>query len=137
MPSAKHLLGCDDRCILSDPLSMNDLHYSRWQSGEICQVLSTVAFTLFCHVVDGIMGVFFSFVTFCAFVKLTRLSARVSRLLGLTLRPSAPVCYCHRDSLTRWRLPLAQEAARDASSASSRLFFCSSMCLVPSSEADI
>ena len=43
----------------------------------------------------------------------------VSRLLGLTLRPSAPVCCCHQDSLTRWRLALAQEAARDASSSSS------------------
>ena len=46
----------------------------------------------------------------------------VSLLLGLTLRPSAPVCCCHRDSLTRWRLALAQEAARDASSPSSHLF---------------
>ena len=32
----------------------------------------------------------------------------VSRLLGLTLRPSAPVCSCHRDSLTCWRLALAK-----------------------------
>ena len=59
-----------------------------------------------------------------------RLSARVFRLLGLTLRHSAPVCSSHWDSLTRWRLALAQEAARVVSSASSRLFFCSSMCLV-------
>ena len=36
----------------------------------------------------------------------------VSRLLGLTLRLSAPVCSCHRDSLTRRRLAVAQEAAR-------------------------
>ena len=36
----------------------------------------------------------------------------VSRLLGLTLRPSAPVSCCHRDSLTRWRLASVQEAAR-------------------------
>ena len=35
----------------------------------------------------------------------------------------APVCYCHRDSLTRWRLALVQEAARVASSLSSHLFF--------------
>ena len=34
----------------------------------------------------------------------------VSRLLGLTLRPSAPVCCCHRDSLTRGMLAFAQEA---------------------------
>ena len=36
----------------------------------------------------------------------------VSRLLGLILRPSAPVCCCHRDSLTRGRLALVQEAVR-------------------------
>ena len=47
----------------------------------------------------------------------------VSRLLGLTLRPSAPCLRCHRDSLTRWRLALAHEAARVASSSSSHLFF--------------
>ena len=46
----------------------------------------------------------------------------VSRLLGLTLRPSAPVCCCHRDSLTRWRLALAQEPALDSFSSSSHLF---------------
>ena len=34
----------------------------------------------------------------------------VSRLLDLTLRPSAPVFCCHRDSLTRGRLAFAQEA---------------------------
>ena len=34
------------------------------------------------------------------------------RLLGPTLRPSAPVCRCHRDSWTRGRLALAQEAVR-------------------------
>ena len=47
----------------------------------------------------------------------------VSRLLGLTLRHSAPVCCCHRDSLTRWRLAFAQEAVRVASSSSSHLSF--------------
>ena len=36
----------------------------------------------------------------------------VSRLLGLTLRPSAPVCCCHPDSLTRGRLAIEQEAVR-------------------------
>ena len=34
---------------MSVPLGPSDLHYSRWQSGEICQVLSTGAFTLLCH----------------------------------------------------------------------------------------
>ena len=33
-------------------------------------------------------------------------------LFGLTLRPFPPVCSCHLDSLTRWRLVIAQEAAR-------------------------
>ena len=36
----------------------------------------------------------------------------VSRLLGLTLRPFAPVCSCLRDSLTRWRLAIVPEAVR-------------------------
>ena len=35
-----------------------------------------------------------------------------SRLLGLTLRPSAPVFRCHRVSWTRGRLALTQEAVR-------------------------
>ena len=41
----------------------------------------------------------------------------VSRLFGLKLRHFAPVWSCHRDSLTRWRLAIAQEAARV-------IFFC-------------
>ena len=36
----------------------------------------------------------------------------VSRLLGPTLRPFAPVCSCHRDSLTRGRLATVLEAVR-------------------------
>ena len=47
----------------------------------------------------------------------------VSRLLSLTLRRSDPVCCCHRDSLTRWRLASSQEAVRVASSSSSHLAF--------------
>ena len=35
-----------------------------------------------------------------------------SRLLSLTLRPSAPVCCCHGVSWTRGRLAFAQEAVR-------------------------
>ena len=42
----------------------------------------------------------------------------VSRLLGLTLRPSAPVCCCYRDSLTRGRLAIVQEAVRIFSASS-------------------
>ena len=42
-------------------------------------------------------------------------------------------CLCsQRDSLTRWRLALAQEAARVASSSSSHLFFWTTMCLASS-----
>ena len=43
------LLDCDDSCMLSVPSSTSDLHYSRWQSSVIYQVLSTEAFTLLCH----------------------------------------------------------------------------------------
>ena len=47
-----------------------------------------------------------------------------SRLLGLTLRPSAPVCCCHPVSWARGRLAFAQEAVRVSPSLSSR-FSCS------------
>ena len=76
------------------------------------------------HVFDGLMDVVFSlFVTFVLLSCSRVCLLDVSRLLGLTLRHSAPVCSCHRDSLTRWRLALAYEAARVVSSASSQLFF--------------
>ena len=51
----------------------------------------------------------------------TRCLLDVSRPLGLTLRPSVPVCCCHRDSLTRGRLAFAQEAVRGPPSLSPRL----------------
>ena len=60
-----------------------------WQSGENCQAVAAGAFML-----------------------PTRCLLDVSRPLRLTLRPSAPVCCCHRDSLTRGRLAFAQEAVR-------------------------
>ena len=121
--------------------------HSRWQSGEICQVLSSGAFTLFCHVYDGTMDSSLSVHAcllpphvrknvFSSFVILVLLSCSrvclldVSRLLGLTLRHSAPVCCCHRDSLTRWRVAFAQEDVRVASSSSSHLSFLAAMCLV-------
>ena len=62
---------------------------------------------------------------FCLVVLPTRCLLDVSRLLGLTLRPSAPVYYCHRDSLTRWRLAFTQEAVRG----SPRLVLYMTMCL--------
>ena len=72
-PSWLHLFDGEDKCILSVPLSTSDLHYSCWQSGENCQVVSAGAFTLLCHVfLISMKGLFFFF-----FVVLsTRLSAR-------------------------------------------------------------
>ena len=98
---------------LSVLLSTSDLHHCRWQSGEICQVLSTGACTLFCHVVHGFKEDFISFFVTFVLVSCSRVCLLyVSRLLGLILRHFAPVCSCRRDSLTRWRLAIAQEAAR-------------------------
>ena len=91
--------------MLSVPLSTSDLHCSRCKSGGICKVLSTGAFTLFCHDFHGFNEGLLSFLS-CPRVCLLD----VSRLLGLTLRPSAPVCCCHRDSLTRGKLAVVQDA---------------------------
>ena len=71
-PSWLHLLDGEDSCMLSVPLSTIDLHYSRWQSGENCQVVSARAFKLLCHAFwFSLKGLFLSF-----FVLPTRLSAR-------------------------------------------------------------
>ena len=102
----------NDKCMLSVPLSTSDLHYSRWQSGEIWWELPIGAFTLFCHVFMVSMKVCSPFFLSCPRVCLLD----VSCLLGLTLRPSAHVCCCHRDSLTRGRLAFEQEAVRVSSS---------------------
>ena len=51
----------------------------------------------------------------------TRCLLNVFSLLGLTLRPSAPVCCCHQDSLTRGRLAFEQEAVRVSYAHSPRL----------------
>ena len=112
-PRVKHPLGCDDTCMLSVPLSTSGLHYRSWQSGEICQVLSTGAFTLFCAVVHGLTEDFLFFCVTFVLVSCSRVCLlRVSRLLGLTLRHFAPVCSCRWVSLTRWRLAIVQEAVR-------------------------
>ena len=102
--------------LLSVPLSTSHLHYRRWQSGEIFQVLSTGAFTVLCHVFNGIKeDLLSSFVTF-VLVSCPRICLLdVSCLLGLTLLHSAPVCCCHWDSLTRGRLAFEQEAVRGPS----------------------
>ena len=76
-------------------------------------MLSTGAFTLFCHVVDGSKEGLLSFFATFVMESCSRVCLLVvSSLLGLTLRPSAPVCSCHRDSVTRWRLAIVQEAVR-------------------------
>ena len=78
--------------MLPVPSSTNDLHYSRLQSGEIRQVLSTGAFTLFCHVVDGTMGVSILFFVTFVLLSCSRVCLLdVSSLLGLTLRHFALV----------------------------------------------
>ena len=110
--SCLHLLDCDDNCMLSVPSNTSDLHYSRWQSGEICQGLPTGAFTLLCHVLVTSMII----CSFSVVVLPTRCLLDISCLLGLTLRSSAPVCCCHRDSLTRGRLGFELEAVRVSSS---------------------
>ena len=43
-PSWLHLLDGEDNCMLSVPVSTSDLRYSCWQSGEICQLVSTGTF---------------------------------------------------------------------------------------------
>ena len=120
-PSWMHLLDGEDNCMLSVPLSTSDLHKSCWQSGENCQGVSAGAFTLLCHAfwfsLKGCFSPCFSFL-FCLAVLPTFYLLHDSRLFGLTLRPSSPVCSCHRDSLTRGRLAFAQEAVRDSPSLS-------------------
>ena len=100
------------------PGSVTSRGRGRWQSGEICQVSSTGAFTLFCHVVHGFTNDLISFFVTFVLLSCSRVCLLdVSRLLGLTLRHFAPVCSCHRDSFVRWRLAIAHEAARV-------IFFC-------------
>ena len=49
LPSWMYLLGGDDNCMLSVPSGACDLHICSWQSGEICQAITTAAFTLFIY----------------------------------------------------------------------------------------
>ena len=48
-PSWLHLLDGEDNCMLSVPFTTSDLHYSCWQSGENCQVVTAGALTLLCY----------------------------------------------------------------------------------------
>ena len=95
-----HLLDGEDNCMESVPSSTSELLFSNWQSGEICQVMSTGAFTLLCHTFwFSLKGCSSS--SFFLVVLPTRCLLDVSCLFGLTLRPPAPVFCCHQDSLTR------------------------------------
>ena len=123
-PSWMYLLGGDDNCMLSVPSSTYDLHIWCWQCGEICQAIAAAACTLFNYALSSLSQMrMISFLLCIANLPTCHLLLD-SRLLGLTLRPSAPVFQCHRDSLTRGRLALAQEAVRVSPSLSPR-FFCS------------
>ena len=85
-----HLLDGEDNSMLSVPFRTSDPHTSYWQSGEICQVVATGAFTLlgsnFWFALTGGCSPHF----FCPVVLPPRCLLDVSRLLALTLRPSAP-----------------------------------------------
>ena len=68
---------------------------------------------LFCHDVHGLKEGFLSSLSLLRGNLAPRVCLLVvSRLHGLTLRHFAPVCSCHLDSLTSWRLVIAQEAVR-------------------------
>ena len=109
-----YLLDSEDNCMLSVPCSTSDLHVSCWQSGENCEAVAAGAFMLLVYALwfssTRVLSLFI-----CLVFLPTRCLLDVSRLVGLTLRPSAPVCCCHRDSLTRGRLAFAQEAVRASS----------------------
>ena len=108
-PSWMYLLGGDDKCMLSGPSSTCDPRISCWQGGDICQAKAPAAFTLFSCELRS------SFNYGCSPFNSVLLSCYlldVSRLFGLTLRPSAPVFRCHRVSWARGRLAFAQEALR-------------------------
>ena len=110
-PSWMYLLDGDDNCMLSVPFSTSDLHFRCWQSANLpsdgCRSFHVTRL----RIVVFSQRRMLSFLL-CLDVLHTRCLLHDSRLLGLTLRPSAPVCRCHRDSLTRGRMALAQEAVR-------------------------
>ena len=101
----------------------DDLHYSCWHWRKLpggSRRGFHVAVLRILVLFEGLpLSLFFLFFFF--FVLPTRCLLDVSRLLGLTLRPSAPVCCCHWDSLTRGTLAFAQEAVRGPPYLSPRL----------------
>ena len=86
-PSCLHLLDCDDNCMLSVPFSTSDLHYSSGQSGEICQVVSTGAFTLLCHA-------FWFSLKVCSFLFCSLTHALSARCLLSSWPDTASICSC-------------------------------------------
>ena len=97
---------------------------STWRNGEICQVLSTEAFTSFCQACDGTMGsslprhhCFFastrcgrlyfsssSFYSSCSCFAHAIVCLMFPVFWAWHCVFHVPVCCSHRDSLTRWRL---------------------------------
>ena len=102
-PSWLRLLNGEDNCMLSVPSSTRDLHINCWQGGDICQQVANDAF----QVVQLRTVVFLQIrkISFLSSVAVlpTCYLLHDSRLLGLTLRPSDPVC-CYRVSWTRGAL---------------------------------
>ena len=101
----------DFACLLLVPSSTTALANSMWRNCEICQVLSTEAFTSFCQACDGTVDSSFPrhhcllpthvagdgtalllFYSSCSCSAHAVVCLMCPRLLGLTLRPSAPVC---------------------------------------------
>ena len=101
--TCSQLLDCDDKCIIVGSVTHERPSLQQMAKWRNLPVLSTGAFTLFCHVVHGFKEDFISFFVSFVLVSCSRVCLLdVSRLLGLTLRHFAPVCFCHRDFLTCW-----------------------------------
>ena len=115
------LLDDKDNCTLSVPLSTSDLHYSCWQSCEICQVFSIGAFTLFCHVFIVSRKIYSHPLSLLCYCLAHAFSARCFLSCRPDTASSAPVCCCHRDSLTRGRRAFALEAVRESPCLAPRL----------------
>ena len=132
-PTTFAVLDGDDNCMLSVPFSTSDLHLSCWQSSANCHAMAAEAFMMLNYALWLLPEADVPLL-FCLAVLLTCYLLHDSRLLGLTLRPSAPVCCCHRVSWARGRPALAQGSrALSSFSFSSIGSACDGMCPVVSS----
>ena len=116
-PSCLHLVDCDDNCMLSVPLKHerpSQQQMAKWQN--LPGVVHCELHVVLPRVHGFNEGLLSFFLLSCPRVCLLD----VCCLLGLTLRPSAPVCSCHQVSLTRRKLAFEQEAVRVSSSHSPR-----------------